>query len=173
MMAERSPAIIVPRMFPIPASPSLVDRGGGLVDRGRLVDDRGRLDNRRRGLHHHRGRRDDVVHQVHDPGGEAEAVAVVVVVACGRRRGAMRMMRRPGPVHLVHGRAAVSSMSAAASSMVAGGGEGCAAKGEACEGCHDEFLVVVHNAPSLSFLLVSGARPSRAHIEEGLFALKT
>ena len=46
-------------------------------------------------------------------------------------------------------------------------------EGETCEGCHDEFLVVVHNTPSLSVLLVSGTRPSRAHIEEGRLPRKT
>ena len=114
------------------------------------------------------------MHQIHDSCGEAEAIVVVMMMRWWRRW-AMRMVRGSGagPMHLMHRGAAAASMSAVSSAIVSGRGEGCAAKGETCEGCHDEFLVVVHNTPSLSVLLVSGARPSCAHIEEGRLPRKT
>ena len=158
--------------------PSLIDRGRGLVNRGaslvdgrRLIDHRRCLDHRRRLLHHNRLRRDDVVDQVHDAGGKAKPVVVVMTM---RRRGrgavrAMRMMRGVA-LDVVHGSAAMSPVTAMSAAVWPGGRDRCAAERESCDCRRDEFLVVVHNTPSLSVLIVSvlfvsDARPSRAHIE--------
>ena len=101
----------------------MIDRRGGLIDSRRLIDNRSRLDHRRRLLHHDRFGRDDVMHQIHDSCGEAEAIAVVMMMRWWRW-GAMRMVRGSGagPMHLMHRGAAAASMSAVSSAIVSGRG---------------------------------------------------
>jgi len=135
-----------------------------------------RIDNRC-GLYHwlrnHRCRYgcDDVMHQIHDACRKAESIVMVMVtttMVCWRRRWrrsmCMMCMLRSAVVSVVDGSAAASSMSSWSAATRTGSGECCAAKCDSSDCRHDEFLVVVHSAPSLSFCFVIGARTSRAYI---------